>query len=188
MSMLGNIMDVFSQGKSMFGGGSESELDSFQAGASAGQTEIADALMMQNLQDYTGGPMQGTMMGMPGTVQPGGGAVGGVALPQGTPSTPMTGGGPSPSPSFPTHKDEIAGNAIKAMEAVGGMMGGMMMSDRRLKKNIQPIGISKGRQFYQYDYLWQNDGTNEIGVMADENPDIAIDGPGGFLMVDYSRI
>lgn len=61
-----------------------------------------------------------------------------------------------------------------------------MFSDRRLKRDIRPLDIRNGRQWYSYRYLWE-DGFRE-GIMAQENPDVAIMGPGGFLMVDYGRV
>jgi len=57
-----------------------------------------------------------------------------------------------------------------------------LFSDRRLKRNIVPLG--KG--WYAYNYLWSDD--LEVGVMADEHPDAVIAGPGGFAMIDYGAL
>jgi len=64
--------------------------------------------------------------------------------------------------------------------------GAAMLSDRRLKRDIVPLGERAGRKWYQFRYLWSDD-VHE-GVMAQENMDIALEGPGGFLMVDYGAI
>lgn len=57
-----------------------------------------------------------------------------------------------------------------------------LFSDRRLKRNIVPLG--KG--WYAYNYIWSDE--VEVGVMADEQPQAASVGPGGFLVVDYARV
>jgi len=57
-----------------------------------------------------------------------------------------------------------------------------LFSDRRLKRNI----VALGGGWYAYNYLWSDD--LEIGVMADEQPQAAMEGPGGFMMVDYGRV
>lgn len=57
-----------------------------------------------------------------------------------------------------------------------------LFSDRRLKRNIVPIGGG----WYVYNYLWSDD--VEVGVMADEQPHAASMGPGGFQMIDYGRL
>jgi hypothetical protein len=60
------------------------------------------------------------------------------------------------------------------------------MSDRRLKKNIEPVGNG----WYSFSYLWEN--VLRVGVMAQEvlqtNPEAVAVHPSGFLMVDYSKI
>lgn len=73
---------------------------------------------------------------------------------------------------------------IKALGAAAS--GGAAVSDRRLKRDIVPIGERAGRKWYRFKYLW-SDQVHE-GVMAQENMDIAVEGPGGFLMVDYGAI
>ena len=62
---------------------------------------------------------------------------------------------------------------------------GATLSDRRLKRDVAPLGKRGGRNWYQFKYLW--DDTVHEGVMAQENMDIAID-VGGFLAVDYGAI
>ena len=61
-------------------------------------------------------------------------------------------------------------------------------SDRRLKKNINHIGIVNGHNIYSFEYVW---GEPSIGVMADEV--LHIEGAvhkhsSGYLMVDYARL
>lgn len=62
----------------------------------------------------------------------------------------------------------------------------LALSDRRLKTDIEFLGEMKGRKFYRFRYLW--DKVKQIGVMADENPDIAVEGPHGYMMVNYGRL
>lgn len=57
-----------------------------------------------------------------------------------------------------------------------------LFSDRRLKRNIVPIGGG----WYAYNYIWSDD--LEVGVMADEQPQAASIGPGGFAVVDYGAL
>jgi len=59
-------------------------------------------------------------------------------------------------------------------------------SDRRLKRDIEPIGAYAGHNWYRYNYIWGEPG---IGVMADEIParfvHTTID---GLKMVDYAAL
>lgn len=87
---------------------------------------------------------------------------------------------------------EIAGNADAALMGTIGKIGGAaigamaFMSDRRLKKNVVPLG----RGWYAFSYLW--DEGLHFGVMAQEvlthTPEAVITHPSGYLMVDYSRL
>ena len=68
-------------------------------------------------------------------------------------------------------------------------MGGMMMSDRRLKSNIQRIGTHPiGIGWYEYDLQ----GRHEQGVMAQElldvKPEAVAVGPDGYYRVNYELI
>ena len=60
-----------------------------------------------------------------------------------------------------------------------------LMSDRRLKTNIKPIGTLKGYPAYSYDYIW---GQRGVGVMADEIPEKYTFDVGGFKAVDYGAL
>lgn len=66
----------------------------------------------------------------------------------------------------------------------------IMASDRRLKRDIKAVGtLPNGLTVYDFRYI----GGTELhrGLMADEvagvHPDAVLVGPGGFLMVDYSK-
>lgn len=68
-------------------------------------------------------------------------------------------------------------------------MGGLMMSDRRLKSNIVQVGTHPlGIGIYDYDI----DGRRERGVMAQElmtvKPEAVFIHPSGYYMVDYTQI
>lgn len=85
-------------------------------------------------------------------------------------------------------------NAIGAgIGAVGNIVGGAIgaFSDRRLKKNINKIGVSaKGINIYSFEYIDERFGKGLWqGVMSDEIPDEAvIRHEDGFDLVDYSLI
>jgi len=85
-------------------------------------------------------------------------------------------------------------NAIGAgIGAVGSIAGGAIgaLSDRRLKKNINKIGVSeKGINIYSFEYIDERFGKGLWqGVMSDEIPDEAvIRHEDGFDLVDYSLI
>lgn len=73
-------------------------------------------------------------------------------------------------------------NIMSGLSAAGGMMA---MSDRRLKRNVKKLGVVRGNQWYEFDYVW---GQHGFGVMADEVPHAAVQHPSGFWMVDYSKV
>jgi hypothetical protein len=76
---------------------------------------------------------------------------------------------------------------------IGGLFslgGAAMMSDRRLKTNIKPVGKTDGGlTVYTYNYIWG--GPTQMGVMAqdvekqDPSAVVEID---GFKAVDYSKV
>ena len=97
--------------------------------------------------------------------------------------------------------------ALDGSNASNGMMGGLMgglfnlggaamqnggwsnlfnFSDRRLKKDIVPLGSVRGVPVYEYEYVWG--GGRRLGVMAQEVPHAAVMHPSGYLMVDYSKV
>jgi hypothetical protein len=67
-----------------------------------------------------------------------------------------------------------------------------MFSDVRLKADIEPVGVVNGRNWYRYRYLWDEPGTVQLGVMAQEiaasDPQAVVVHPSGYLMVDYGRL
>ena len=82
---------------------------------------------------------------------------------------------------------------------MGGLFGlgssailGSMMSDRRLKTDIEAIGpLKEGVNFYRYRYHADAPGTIRYGLMADEvkrvDPGAVIRTPSGFDAVNYDR-
>jgi len=85
---------------------------------------------------------------------------------------------------------QAAANASASNAAFGNMMGGastlgMMLSDRRLKRNIRQIGTKRGYPIYAFDYLW---GVAGIGVMADEVPAEYTVQQGDYKMVNYGEL
>jgi hypothetical protein len=73
------------------------------------------------------------------------------------------------------------------MSGIGSIAGaGMMASDRRLKTDIERIGMTAGgTPLYSFRYFWG--GPLVIGVMADEVPHAAVM-VGGIYFVDYSKV
>ena len=62
------------------------------------------------------------------------------------------------------------------------------MSDRRVKTDLVP----EGGGWWTFRYLWDRPGTRRRGVIAQEvmewKPEAVMDGPGGFLMVNYAGL
>jgi hypothetical protein len=76
---------------------------------------------------------------------------------------------------------------------MGGLFslgGAAMMSDRRLKTNIKPVGKTDGGlTVYTYNYVWG--GPTQMGVMAqdvEEKDPSAVVEIDGFKAVDYSKV
>lgn len=81
-----------------------------------------------------------------------------------------------------------------SLVGAGATLGGAyMMSDRRLKDNIEYVGTDEitGLNLYEFNYLNDPD-RRFIGVMADEvmeyNPDAVIEGDDGYYAVDYDML
>ncbi len=73
----------------------------------------------------------------------------------------------------------------------GGGGGGGGWSDRRLKRRIRRIGTAaNGLTLYSFQYVWG--GPLFVGVMAQEvmsvYPEAVLEGPGGYLRVDYEKL
>jgi hypothetical protein len=69
-----------------------------------------------------------------------------------------------------------------------GATAAMFFSDRRLKSDVNLIGVAAGLPAYEYKIF----GKTERGFMADEvqtlYPDAVHEHPSGYLMVDYAKI
>ena len=88
----------------------------------------------------------------------------------------------------------------KVAEAMGlqrglfdlGVAGMQTFSDRRLKRDIEQIGMHPaGVPLYRFRYVWDDIGTERIGVMADEVLPVkpqAVSERDGYMMVDYSML
>jgi hypothetical protein len=78
-------------------------------------------------------------------------------------------------------------NNAAMMSGISSMAGaGMMMSDRRMKKNVTRVGTTPGgAPLYQFEYIFG--GHGQVGVMADEVPHAAVR-IGGIDYVDYSKV
>ena len=61
----------------------------------------------------------------------------------------------------------------------------MMFSDTRLKTNIQFAGEANGRRWYSWDWIT---GGSDVGVLAQENLDVAVPHFSGYLMIDYGAL
>jgi len=77
------------------------------------------------------------------------------------------------------------GSLIGTAAKVGGMA---MMSDLRLKSNLEAIGAYRGLTVYAFDL----GGRRRVGVLAQDvavlYPHAVIVGPAGYLMVDYAAL
>lgn len=69
----------------------------------------------------------------------------------------------------------------------GTLGGAALMSDRRLKTDIKRVGTTEaGVPVYTYKYIWG--GPVQMGVMAQDVPDAAVEMDNGFLAVDYAEV
>lgn len=92
------------------------------------------------------------------------------------------------SNSTTTEKGSTLDAIGKIMEAASAGAK-LAYSDRRLKREIEPIGAdAKGINWYSFAYLWDEPGTKRVGVMADEVPHAAVLDPDGFYRVDYGAL
>lgn len=113
-----------------------------------------------------------------------------------------TGVGITPAPIYSATQDAynsaLQNYNIQAQQ-YGGLLGGLaslggaaiMASDRRLKKNIQLLGIRPdGLGIYSYEYLWAS--KPSIGVMADEvaliRPEALGPSIAGYATVNYGAL
>lgn len=139
----------------------------------------ANADMLNNLANYLANINQGAA-----------GIVGGV------PGMP----GVQPSGGFFGESGKFLGQGAGIQSLLGGFGSGMgsgiaagIMSDIRLKTNIRRIGSTAGgTAIYRWD--WNDEGARiagdqpTVGVIAQEVPWAAFEGPDGYLRVDYGRV
>jgi hypothetical protein len=76
------------------------------------------------------------------------------------------------------------------MQGLFSLGGAAMMSDKRLKTNIKPVGKTDGGlTIYTYNYVWG--GPTQMGVMAQEveqqDPSAVVE-IAGYKAVDYSKV
>ncbi len=75
------------------------------------------------------------------------------------------------------------------MQAASLPLAAWLMSDRRVKVDIEPAGqTAEGWPQYTFRYVWDAEGTRRVGVMADEVPPEIVREIGGLKLVDYSRV
>lgn len=120
-----------------------------------------------------------------------------VSTPQGIQYSPTQVGQTDVLGSYALNQQAQQANANRAAQSNSAMMGGLfslgsaaLMSDVRLKKNIQRVGkLKPGIDLYAYEYLWG--GGSRVGVLAQEvaaiNP-AAIVMVGDHMAVDYARL
>ena len=93
---------------------------------------------------------------------------------------------------FQANKAQAQSNQNAAIGGIASGLGSIVggFSDRRLKKNIKPIGVSdSGLKIYSFEYIDKNLGDGIFqGVMSDEIPKEAVIPFDGYDLVDYSRI
>ena len=82
--------------------------------------------------------------------------------------------------------------ALQTLSGLGGLatngaLAYSLLCDRRLKRDIQQVGVWRGVKIYLFRYLW--DKSWRVGPMAQEVPERArITLPGGLLAVDMGAI
>lgn len=94
-----------------------------------------------------------------------------------------TGSSTGANPNYRSAGDNLFG--------LGSSLGAAwLMSDRRLKADIEYAATDDaGNKWYTYRYVWDADGVQRVGVMADEAPAHAVaHDPGGFSMVNYGAL
>lgn len=67
----------------------------------------------------------------------------------------------------------------------------LLFSDRRLKRDIEPLGKRGAHQWYRFRYVWDEPGTVHEGVMAQEVERVAphaVHEVAGYKVVDYAAI
>jgi len=78
-------------------------------------------------------------------------------------------------------------NAKQAQQQMlmGAATSAMSFSDIRLKRNVQFAGVANGRRWYSWDWIT---GGSDYGIIAQENPDVAVPHSSGYLMINYGEL
>jgi hypothetical protein len=127
----------------------------------------------------------------------GAGAAAGVAGQMGSNATSMW----NAQANYKTAQDKLAADNDPLNTVLGAVAGGVgtglglkLMSDRRLKTDIVPVGRDErtGLPLYEFGYIGATDGKRYRGVMADEveryDPKAVSYDDLGFASVDYARL
>lgn len=79
---------------------------------------------------------------------------------------------------------------LAGLLGTGLQAAGMIWSDRRLKREIEPLNADiNGTPLYRFAYVGDDPGVKRVGVMADEAPAHAVHThESGYLMVDYGAL
>jgi hypothetical protein len=164
------------------GGGSEATRELGMATGAAGfenqlrQQKIAEEMQRRGMSlNELNALLTGQQVQMPGGMQ------------QGPSSTAGQMGGSNFAGAAANDAQLSGGSDWGTLLGTGAKIGSMFaMSDRRLKRNIKPLGGG----WYSFDYVWG--GPRQIGVMAQEvmltNPAAVHVHPSGYLMVDYGSL
>lgn len=88
------------------------------------------------------------------------------------------------------NKLALTNSIIGAAGSGAGLAAGVMLSDERLKENIEPVGkLDNGLTVYCFNYKGEE--TPQIGLIAQEvqkvKPDAVVEREDGYLMVDYKK-
>jgi hypothetical protein len=90
--------------------------------------------------------------------------------------------------------DNYRAQQAQTQSLLGGILGlgaNLIMSDRRVKTDIEKVGQNGDLGVYRYRYIWDDEGTERHGYMADEvlkvKPEAVAD-VGGVLAVDYGQL
>lgn len=79
----------------------------------------------------------------------------------------------------------LGGSILGAAGNAGGF--GALFSDERLKTDIKRVGTTdSGTPIYTYRYIWG--GPVQMGVMAQDVPEAAIETESGYLAVEYGKV
>lgn len=108
-------------------------------------------------------------------------------IPGGTSTTSGTASGSS---TTRTREPVDWGSIIQGIASVAGAA--IMASDRRVKKNLEPVEKLNGIKWYRFHYLWEdNSAPKRLGVIAQEVQEVrpeAVEDHNGLLVVNYKLL